>query len=273
MSSLYNWMTSTEVRPRCIIPQNRVDIDHSLLKWYSPVLGDIPQLSSSPFLPLRTKVEKSVLLEMGMFHSLYMDQRHAYYEEFLEIPGGTINGFDSPFPNTKHWYVIHPLGRLEVEVLESRVLDSMKKQIEETDVIYTGTGEQLLKFKVVRFETLEEVDKELARRGNKEIGDLDGYCGDWDLVTSDDGDDNITTRDEVDGVIITHKDANPLGKSKDSTKLSIGGKKLEKKQPKRKNTASEDAIQETIAKIVQEVRDMEIDEESWEIVNSEEYES
>jgi hypothetical protein len=200
------------------------------LKWYNPALGDIPQLSSSPFLPLRTKVDDNVLLGMDMFHCMYMDQRHAYYEEFLEIPGGAVDGFDSPFPKTKHWYVVHPLGRPEVEVLESRVLGSMKKQIEELDAFYTGTSKQVINFKAARFETLEEIEKELARRGKGEIGDLDGYCGDWNYVTENDWDDETETRDAIDGVVVTRKDDKLLGKPNDLNKLSMGGKKLEKKQ-------------------------------------------
>lgn len=114
-----------------------------------------------------------------------MAQTHAYYEEIDTIPATVMNAH-SFFERTGHWYVIHPVDRMEMREWKVVVLWELKKWIEESRNCFMGEAEQILEFREKRIETLNNIRKELDRKGITSVGNEEGFLGVWEEIGRED---------------------------------------------------------------------------------------
>ncbi|KAF2703433.1 hypothetical protein K504DRAFT_451625 [Pleomassaria siparia CBS 279.74] len=169
-------------RPSFSLRPNRVDALPQLLEWQDPETDTISSPKYTELLPIRTKCQESFLKEKDMTYKVIDAQSHAFYEEIHTVPAASMN-VESPFLLTKHVYIIHPLTFNEIYELSDLVLNDLKKWIEDSEKNYSGKSKQVLLFKEKRLETLEVVKQQLEkrRRGVTELGDNDGYLGEWEV--------------------------------------------------------------------------------------------
>jgi hypothetical protein len=157
--------------------RNRVDVNSNLLMYHKEREGPKPGPATTNFLPIRTRLNATVLSDIGMA------QTEAYYEEIESIPAASL-GLASEFA-AGHWYVIHPLTYLQVRELNNKVLKDLAEWIQVTwpNELFVRKANQVRTFKAMRAESLEEVKKELARREKRgEVGPESGYTGDWEVL-------------------------------------------------------------------------------------------
>ncbi|KAF2113771.1 hypothetical protein BDV96DRAFT_648015 [Lophiotrema nucula] len=186
LSSCYEYIFGGPPRPKFKpFRPNRVDALPSLIQWHEDITeskSDPPfQTSSLSTLPIRSRV-RSLFTDSERWMSLHMDQTHAYYEEIDSIPAAAV-GTKSPFED-KHWHVVHPLQPHHIRALSTRVLQDLRKWIQNTIHIYIGEHKQIGAFVKVRIETMEAVLKELAYRGADNVEDDEGYLGTWEECTN-----------------------------------------------------------------------------------------
>ncbi|KAH7396430.1 hypothetical protein BKA66DRAFT_409275 [Pyrenochaeta sp. MPI-SDFR-AT-0127] len=159
---------------------NRVDANMQLIQYHeSSSRQPTPTRQETNFLPHRTR------LTTDMFSELHNAQTHAYYEEICTIPAASL-GQDSKF-RAGHLYIIHPLLNTDLRDLSTLVLQHLQNWIETVhpNDLFIGKAQQVLDFKKVRSETLEEAKRILERRELKgEVGREEGFLGSWELIDS-----------------------------------------------------------------------------------------
>jgi len=165
-------------------PRNRVDADPSLIVYHETGKGPKPTPHNTSFLPLRTR------LVANPFSDIAKAQSEAYYEEIDSIPAASLD-LKSEF-SAGHWYVVHPVTYWQARDLGNKVLQDLAQWIEVKcpNELFTRKARQVHAFKRARDESLEQVQQELQRREKRgEVGVEEGYLGDYDIIDTDEGED------------------------------------------------------------------------------------
>lgn len=165
--------------------RNRIDANPSLIKFHESSTGPMPPPDPINVLPYRTR------LATNPFTEIAKAQSEAYYEEILNIPAASLN-MTSEF-SAGHWYVVHPVTYYQVRDLSNRVLKDLEEWLEVKcpNELFASKAKQIFAFKNARTETLDEVKKEITRRKKRgEVGEEEGYTGDWEMLSGEDVMDN-----------------------------------------------------------------------------------
>ncbi|KAF1918646.1 hypothetical protein BDU57DRAFT_526835 [Ampelomyces quisqualis] len=178
--------------------RNRIDADISLITYHKSGTGLKSASRPTAFLSPRTRIATSPSSYIAKA------QTEAYYEEIDTVPAVSL-GLKSDF-NTGQWYVVHPVTYWQVRGWSNKVLEDLGLWIEEKcpNTLFEGKARQIKGFREARSESLQEVKKELARREKwGQVGEEEGYTGEWEIIKKNERRDIDNSGDSKDGEVET----------------------------------------------------------------------